>query len=257
MTIDLITQAREMLKQAKFGPHDYPDKLMAEFAEQQVRRWLGNAIMLVKWGDSSPVSESANPVPVHISCPKCGTSHIDEGEWATRPHKTHQCQNCKHEWRPFPYATVGVSESGGQPVPNLSNPLMRQAYESGVDTGFKTAQLNPPDQIKWWFNEREAAVIDEIATKQQLSRQAVLRQALRTYQLVVTGTHELTELNPMSKVAASQPSSPVMTAEQFWKDNDYPQLLRGEEVFKFAEAYAKAVSEGADAVIGKLKQGLP
>lgn len=37
------------------------------------------------------------PSKMHLECPKCGTTHIDEGEWATRPHKTHQCQNCKHE----------------------------------------------------------------------------------------------------------------------------------------------------------------
>lgn len=56
------------------------------------------------------VSEpTANPVPVVIYCPACQSLHIDEGEWATRPHKTHQCQKCKLEWRPFPYATVGVA----------------------------------------------------------------------------------------------------------------------------------------------------
>lgn len=52
----------------------------------------------------------AAPVPMVLACPQCGVQHIDEGEWAaTRHHKTHQCQACKHEWRPFPYATVGVA----------------------------------------------------------------------------------------------------------------------------------------------------
>lgn len=49
----------------------------------------------------------ARPVPMTLDCPKCNQRHVDEGEWATRPHKTHQCQHCSHEWRPFPYATVG------------------------------------------------------------------------------------------------------------------------------------------------------
>lgn len=53
-------------------------------------------------------AEAPLPLPIAIWCPKCSAPHVDEGEWATRPHKTHQCQSCKHEWRPFPYATVGV-----------------------------------------------------------------------------------------------------------------------------------------------------
>jgi len=51
---------------------------------------------------------TGSPVPVTIFCPECAVPHLDEGEWATRPHKTHQCQSCGHEWRPFPFATVGV-----------------------------------------------------------------------------------------------------------------------------------------------------
>lgn len=34
--------------------------------------------------------------------------HIDQNEWATtRLHKTHLCEKCKHEWRPFEYYTIG------------------------------------------------------------------------------------------------------------------------------------------------------
>lgn len=56
-----------------------------------------------------------NPVPVTIYCPKCETMHLDDGEWATRPHKTHLCLECGQEWRPFPYATVGVDDFGNYP----------------------------------------------------------------------------------------------------------------------------------------------
>lgn len=56
-------------------------------------------------------TECAPPVPMQLLCPRCGAIHLDEGEWATRPHKTHQCQSCKHEWRPFEYPTVGVLQS--------------------------------------------------------------------------------------------------------------------------------------------------
>lgn len=34
-----------------------------------------------------------------LFCPKCEVQHVDEGEWATRPHHTHLCLSCKHEWR--------------------------------------------------------------------------------------------------------------------------------------------------------------
>lgn len=55
-------------------------------------------------------TDQQTPVPYVLYCPECGMKHIDEDEWATRPHKTHQCLNkmCKHEWRPYPFPTVGV-----------------------------------------------------------------------------------------------------------------------------------------------------
>lgn len=47
-------------------------------------------------------------IPMHIYCPMCHTQHIDEGEWATRPHHTHSCQTCGHTWRPAVVCTTGV-----------------------------------------------------------------------------------------------------------------------------------------------------
>jgi hypothetical protein len=58
--------------------------------------------------------------------------------------------------------------------------------------------MNPTPQ----FTEREEQAIRELGDKQGLSREAVLRQGLRMYQLVVAGTHKLVELNP-------QPLAPV------------------------------------------------
>jgi endogenous inhibitor of DNA gyrase (YacG/DUF329 family) len=60
---------------------------------------------------AAPPADTVKPIPVNIKCPECGTEHIDKEEWATRPHKTHQCQQCKHEWRPFEYATVGIADT--------------------------------------------------------------------------------------------------------------------------------------------------
>lgn len=62
----------------------------------------------------------AEPVAVTIFCPGCAVPHVDEGEWATtRQHKTHQCQGCGHEWRPFPFATVGVAHPSAAEAPSV------------------------------------------------------------------------------------------------------------------------------------------
>lgn len=48
------------------------------------------------------------PVPMLLFCPSCGARHIDKGEFATRAHHAHACQNCGMTWRPAVVATVGV-----------------------------------------------------------------------------------------------------------------------------------------------------
>lgn len=60
------------------------------------------------------------PIPMVLYCP-VGHLHLDEGDWASRPHRTHQCQyivrsaefhvaekRCGLEWRPASVPTVGV-----------------------------------------------------------------------------------------------------------------------------------------------------
>ena len=54
------------------------------------------------------VVENATPLPVVIHCPECSERHIDDGEFATKPHHTHACQNCGLVWRPAIQCTVGV-----------------------------------------------------------------------------------------------------------------------------------------------------
>lgn len=53
------------------------------------------------------------PEPRVLFCPRCHCQHEDFGHWATRPHRTHRCLFCKHEWRPFPFTTVGVASPDG------------------------------------------------------------------------------------------------------------------------------------------------
>lgn len=48
------------------------------------------------------------PLPMRIPCPRCGALHVDEGEFATRPHSTHTCQHCGECWKPCLRPTVGV-----------------------------------------------------------------------------------------------------------------------------------------------------
>lgn len=48
------------------------------------------------------------PIPMRLNCPGCHTLHIDEGEFATKPHHTHACQQCGMTWRPAIVPTVGV-----------------------------------------------------------------------------------------------------------------------------------------------------
>jgi len=48
------------------------------------------------------------PIPMRLPCPQCRALHIDEGDFATKPHHTHACQACGEVWRPAVVATVGV-----------------------------------------------------------------------------------------------------------------------------------------------------
>jgi predicted RNA-binding Zn-ribbon protein involved in translation (DUF1610 family) len=58
-------------------------------------------------GTSMELAE-ADPIPMILTCPCCGERHIDEGEFATKPHHTHACQHCGIVWRPALASTVGV-----------------------------------------------------------------------------------------------------------------------------------------------------
>ena len=48
------------------------------------------------------------PIRMRLVCPECRTLHIDQGEFETKPHHTHQCENCGNAWRPAIENTVGV-----------------------------------------------------------------------------------------------------------------------------------------------------
>lgn len=50
-----------------------------------------------------------SPVPMLLACSVCDAKHVDEGEWATRPHRTHLCHACGALFRPALVPTVGVA----------------------------------------------------------------------------------------------------------------------------------------------------
>lgn len=47
-------------------------------------------------------------VPLLLTCPVCTARHVDEAEFAEKPHHTHACQTCGHVWRPAVVNTHGV-----------------------------------------------------------------------------------------------------------------------------------------------------
>ena len=49
-----------------------------------------------------------HPIPMLLWCPDCGARHVDRGEFVTKPHATHACQECGMTWRPAIQATTGV-----------------------------------------------------------------------------------------------------------------------------------------------------
>lgn len=59
----------------------------------------------------------SEPIPMILWCPACTVRHIDDGEFATKPHHTHACQNCGIVWRQSIVPTVGVRF-----LPGFKNP---------------------------------------------------------------------------------------------------------------------------------------
>jgi len=47
-------------------------------------------------------------IRMRLPCEACGELHIDKGEFATKPHHAHQCENCGLVWRPAIEDTIGV-----------------------------------------------------------------------------------------------------------------------------------------------------
>lgn len=58
--------------------------------------------------------DKPGPIRMRLTCEGCGTLHVDEGEFSTKRHHTHQCASCGMVWRPAIEDTVGVRFLWGQ-----------------------------------------------------------------------------------------------------------------------------------------------
>lgn len=80
-----------------------------ERAQSRARQALEHVERLLEELDELEDDE-APPTPIVTHCPKCGAQHIDEGEFATKPHRRHICAACETIWQPCARPTVGVGE---------------------------------------------------------------------------------------------------------------------------------------------------
>jgi len=120
------------------------------------------------------MSDQPTPIPMRIPCPRCGELHIDAGEFATKPHHTHACQECGEVWRPAVVPTVGVRFLPG--FKNAEGAEVRRLREEA--TGATTVDARLVDaiddalnhhastgdamRIPRWKSERVAALVNEL-----------------------------------------------------------------------------------------------
>jgi hypothetical protein len=116
LVIEVLTPSAHLYTNARGAFHIYgTDQHGGPIAEHYIIRLqaLAARVSAVERAHRCDMSRWT-PVDMTLVCPSCGRRHVDVGEWATRPHKTHRCVDgpdgigCSNEWRPFDYPTVGV-----------------------------------------------------------------------------------------------------------------------------------------------------
>lgn len=88
----ILTGVAEALKGKPKPLHLHSHHDLAELSAAQAKRIEG----------------LVSPIPMLLYCPHCFAQHIDMGDWAEIPHRTHLCANCKQTFRPAHRKTVGV-----------------------------------------------------------------------------------------------------------------------------------------------------
>jgi len=82
-----------------------------------------------------------DPIPMLLWCPLCHARHIDEGEFATKPHHSHSCQSCGLTWRPAIVPTVGVWFLPGFKTPTKEE-RKKEFLERAMQAGAELARTN-------------------------------------------------------------------------------------------------------------------
>jgi len=101
------------------------------------------------------------PIPMFLTCPFCGTRHIDEGEFATKVHHTHSCQSCGLTWRPAIAPTVGVAF-----LPGSKN----ETPEASEPSAESPASVPYPGRRAIWLAKKG---LDALATLAERQRSAM------------------------------------------------------------------------------------
>lgn len=85
------------------NPGAYPSKVSVS----ELLDWHQHKVAMVS---KMPEARPPAPIPMILHCPACHARHVDEGEFAEKPHHSHACQSpgCGHVWRPALVPTVGV-----------------------------------------------------------------------------------------------------------------------------------------------------
>lgn len=89
----------------EYGKKKVIDASVKDIKRMNAEYGKGNAIKSINFRSAYP---KPSPVPMLLTCPSCGARHTDEGEFMTKPHHTHACQECGMVWRPAVIDTVGV-----------------------------------------------------------------------------------------------------------------------------------------------------
>lgn len=93
----------------------------------------------------------SEPVPMLLTCPSCGARHIDEGEFATKPHHAHACQSDALH-------LLGVNRSEFDRMRATARELAD--LKAKVATHDRIAAAGPTTQgYELWRAERDAAEV--------------------------------------------------------------------------------------------------
>jgi len=104
---ELIAKDDNLFRVITVSTDDFRIIYVPKGCENIAKMELNERLGLQDYPEQVPVP-AGPPIPMLLNCPVCGERHIDEGEYADKPHHTHACQGCGTVWRPAKVDTVGV-----------------------------------------------------------------------------------------------------------------------------------------------------